>query len=157
MNPISISSRSLGRERAQTNGTSSVTATCGGTNTARCRTTHLGILIPAIHLTEGTRSGACMKTHTRPIDGCGRVMGYHSPALTPPINDRGFFLASTTLRAVAHFIPHVFPLLAPLKWSAADRAGFRRAIARTFHKDTMRPGRGHAAASGELISFAGNN
>ena len=88
----------------------------------------------------GTRPGACMKTHTRPIDGVGRVMGLQAPASASPIADRGFFLAPAAFRAVAHFVPDIFPFLAPLKRSAADRAGFCGSIAGAFHRDPLGSG-----------------
>ena len=95
-------------------------------------------------------SGACAKAHTRPIDGTvnGRRpwlpqphslagwWGLQSPASASPIVDRGIFLASAAFRAIAHFIPDVFPLLAPLKRPAADWTGFRGAIARATPRRT---------------------
>ena len=42
-------------------------------------------------------------------------------------------MATAALRAVAHLIPDVFPLLSPLERSSADRTGLRGSIAWTFH------------------------
>ena len=42
-------------------------------------------------------------------------------------------MAPAALRAVAHLIPDVFPLLSPLERSSADRTGLRGSIAGTFH------------------------
>ena len=95
-------------------------------------------------LAVNTRSGACAKAHTRPIDrrangrqqspltphsraGC---WGLQSPASNSPVIDRGIFLAPAALGAVAHLIPNVLPFFTPLKRSATDWTSFCSAITR---------------------------